>query len=432
MKNMCRLWTSFLFVVLFSAAFSIMVLANSSLSVSLEEVGTIPARSFDYESFDIYPTGLIAYNENGNYFVLDEMGNNNLNRSYGNAEYFTDELFLVRDQQTWPNSCGLVKSDGTVVLPCEAAIIETIDGTDRYLKISVATEKTDKDAAFLYTYSGWVAWPSEQSEYYDGYSKYYDLQEGQYFDDWADADLSDFHGKYTYESGEKGTTILLGPDGNPVAELDFWPSAVYGEGERFAKRTDNGVLVVDQNGDPISDIQFKASPTETNGYLWAVNSNDENENTVIDFDGNVYADASDNIWNVLDKDYGFTLLYNRDENSLLLYPDGTTAALGHFSGDGDLPFHRGGEDGEPNKIFVLNEGEYRDIKEEYLSNGGKCGKNSCLLIMAKHDDDQEFSLYSAADGSLLLDKGGTSLRYSDYWAYALNDDNWTIYKVTVS
>ena len=102
----------------------------------------------DYESIDVYPSGLITKDAEGNYYVLDEMGNNNLGRSYGKAECFSTELFLVYDAETWPNSCGLVKADGTVVLPCEAAIINPVKGTDRYLKVSVATEPTDRKTHF--------------------------------------------------------------------------------------------------------------------------------------------------------------------------------------------------------------------------------------------------------------------------------------------
>ena len=387
-------------------------------------------RNLDYNSIEkVYPSGIITKDDEGNFFVLDEMGNNNLGRSYGKAEYFTDELFLVYDAGTWPNSCGLVKADGTVVLPCEAAIISSINGTDRYLKISVATEPTDKDNAFLYTYSGWVAWPEEQSEYYDGYDHYYDLKENKYFEDWDEADLSELHGVYQRESIDDGKTAIVTPDGTVLTELDFWPHEIYGEAELFSKPQDDGYMVVDRNGDPISEIRFKGSPLEKNGYLYAVNVEDEQAKTVIDFDGKIYADGSDEIWNVIEQPYGFNLLYNRDNKSLLLYPDGTVAELGEYDNGGDMPFYRWHSDKEPDKFFVLNKGQYQDLSEESLVNSGT---DSYLMVKTKSDGESEYSLYNTIDGSLILEKGGTAIYASDFWVYALKDGTWDVYKVVVN
>ena len=315
------------------------------------------------------------------------------------------------------------------MLPCEAAIISSINGTDRYLKISVATEPTDKDNAFLYTYSGWVAWPEEQSEYYDGYDHYYDLKENKYFEDWDEADLSELHGVYQRESIDDGKTAIVTPDGTVLTELDFWPYEIYGEAELFSKSQDDGYMVVARTGDPISEIRFKGSPLEKNGYLYAVNVEDEQAKTVIDFDGKIYADGSDEIWNVIEQPYGFNLLYNRDNKSLLLYPDGTVAELGEYDNGGDMPFYRWHSDKEPDKFFVLNKGQYQDLSEESLVNSGT---DSYLMVKTKSDGESEYSLYNTIDGSLILEKGGTAIYASDFWVYALKDGTWDVYKVVVN
>lgn len=427
MKKTRFIWISVLLTMIFAATLCTPVYADFKMTLKLEKVGEIQETKLDYESINVYPTGLITKDAEDKYYVLDEMGNNNLGRTYGKAEYFTDELFLVYDVETWPNSCGLVKADGTVVLPCEAAIINSIKGTERYLKISVATEATDKENAFLYTYSGWVAWPEEQSEYYDGYAHYYDLKEGKYFDDWEEADLSEMQGVYDKKQLDNGNYAITAADGTVLTELDFCPSDIYGEAELFSRRQDDGFIVVNRNGDPITDITFKASPTETNGYLWAVNIKDEEERTVIDFDGKIYADAADKISNVNGKPFGLTLLYNKDDNSLLLYPDGTIAKLGKYDNGGDLPFYRWHNDGEPDSIFVLNKGKYQEIEEEIVNT-----LDSSLMLLASKDGETEYSIYNTIDGSILLEKGGTRFYGSDYWVYALKNGVWEVYKVAVS
>ena len=331
------------------------------------------------------------------------------------------------DAETWPNSCGLVKADGTVVLPCEAAIINPVKGSDRYLKISVATEPTDKEHAFLYTYSGWVAWPEEQSEYYDGYDHYYDLKEGKYFENWDEADLSGMQGIYNKKQLDNDKYAITAADGTVITEVDFNPNEIYGEGELFSIRQDDGYIVVNRKGDPVSDIKFKAPPTETNGYLSAVNVKDEQEYTVMDFDGKIYADAADKISHVKWKPYGFTLLGNKDDNNLLLYPDGTVAKLGKYDSGGDLPFYRWHNDGEPDSIFVLKKGEYQEIEEKIVNT-----LDSGLMLLAKKDGEAEYSIYNTIDGSILLKKAGTKVYGSDYWVYALKNGVWEVYKVAAS
>ena len=429
MKKLLYAWSALMVAAAIISFSSMSVFADFSMNVSLEKAGEIPESGIPGKVTDILSSGMISEDEDHHFYILDVMGNNNLGRSYDRADYFTDDMFLVYDTENWPNSCGLVKADGTVVLPCEAAIIETIKGTDRYLKISVATDPTDKDNAFLYTYSGWVAWPTEQSEYYDGYSQYYDLREAKYFEEWDDADPADIHGDYTRERVDDSTTAILDPDGNEVARLDFWPYEIYGEGELFSKKADDGTIVVDRNGTPINDLVFKTSPQEANGYLWAHVISDESH-TVMDFNGKVYADGADHIRNVISKPYGFTFLYSQDSSSLLLYPDGTLAEIGdHYDNGGDLPFYIRGRDGEPDKVFVLNKGEYIVTETDYVST---VDLDSSLFLLVKLSGDQDYSLMSAADGSILLEKAGSKIMGSDAWVYALKDGVWTVYKVTVN
>ena len=250
MKKFLRIWISMFLTMLFVASLCTSVYADVDMTLALKKVGEIQEAKLDYKNIEIYPAGLITKDAEGNYYVLDEMGNNNLGRSYGKVECFSEELFLVYDAETWPNSCGLVKADGTVVLPCEAAIISPVEGSDRYLKISVATEPTDKEHAFLYTYSGWVAWPEEQSEYYDGYDHYYDLKEGKHFENWDEADLSEIQGGYKKEKLDNDKYAITAADGTVITEVDFNPSEIYGEGELFSIRQDDGYIVVNRKGDP--------------------------------------------------------------------------------------------------------------------------------------------------------------------------------------
>ena len=429
-KHGWQLWGTMLLSVVIGGTLCAPAFADYEMTVSLEKAGEIPEEVLTYDTVNIYPQGLITEDSDGHFYVLDEMGVNHLGRSYDNASYFTNDYFMVYDARTWPNSCGLVKSDGTVVLPCESAIINGIRDTDRYLKITVATEPTDKENAVLYTYDGWVAYPDEDSEYYDGYVQYYDLKEGAYFEDWNEADPADIRKEYSAEPGaDHSSWIILDPDGEQVAELASQCYEIYGEGEVFSIKTDDGNIIVDRNDVPISDIAFKTSPTETNGFLWGVSTKDQDYKTVMDFSGNVYADAADEIKNVVIKPYGLTLLYNGDGHSLLLYPDGTAAELGDYDGGGDLPYYIEGKEDDPNQLFVLNEGQYKKIEEENITTSGMDGN---LMLLARAEGESDYSLYSAADGSILLENGGSRILASDNWVYALKDGIWTIYKVSVN
>lgn len=222
--------------------------------------------------------------------------------------------------------------------------------------------------------------------------------------------------------------FICGYEAGWVAELSTYPYEIYGEGELFAEKSDDGTIVVDRNETPVSDIVFKTSPSETNGFLWGVSIKDKRNMTVMDFSGKVYADGTDEIQNVKQKPYGLTLLY-RDGDSLLLYPDGTIAELGDYDGGGDLPYYIKGSEDEPNRIFVLNEGQYKEIKEENITTSGIDGN---LMILARADGESDYSLYSITDGSLLLDKGGSRILASDDWIYSLKDGVWEVYKVSVN
>ena len=212
-----------------------------------------------------------------------------------------------------------------------------------------------------------------------------------------------------------------------ITEVDFNPSEIYGEGELFSIRQDDGYIVVNRKGDSVSDVKFKAPPTETNGYLSAVNVKDDKEYTVMDFDGKIYADAADKISHVKWKPYGFTLLGNKDDNNLLLYPDGTVAKLGKYDSGGDLPFYRWHNDGEPDSFFVLKKGEYQEIEEKIVNT-----LDSGLMLLAKKDGEAEYSIYNTIDGSILLKKAGTKVYGSDYWVYVLKNGVWEVYKVAAS
>ena len=193
-------------------------------------------------------------------------------------------------------------------------------------------------------------------------------------------------------------------------------------------RKDDGCIVVDRNEVPISDLVFKSTPNEVNGFLWAANINDDEYYTVIDFSGKVYADSADEIKNVIDQQYGITKLYNGDKNSLLLYPDGTVAELGDYDGGTYLPYYIRGKEDEPDKIFVLNDGQYREMEEESITSANQDGH---LMLIAHASGESDYSLYSIADGSCLLEKGGSRILSTDDWVYALKDGVWEIYKVSV-
>ena len=78
MKKSRSVWISMFLILLFASSLCTSVYADADISLALKKVGEIQEAELDYESIDVYPSGLITKDAEGNYYVLDEMGNNNL------------------------------------------------------------------------------------------------------------------------------------------------------------------------------------------------------------------------------------------------------------------------------------------------------------------------------------------------------------------
>ena len=110
MKKFLHIWISMFLTMLFVASLCTSVYADVDMTLTLEKVGEIQEAKLDYKSIKVYPAGLITEDTEGNYYVLDEMGNNNLGRSYGKVECFSAELFLVYDAETWSQQNPLIRN----------------------------------------------------------------------------------------------------------------------------------------------------------------------------------------------------------------------------------------------------------------------------------------------------------------------------------
>ena len=142
------------------------------ISVTLTKVGQADGEAVENAVCDA--AGLIAWS-GGSARLLDWKGNP-VSGSYDNIEPLCDGYWLVYQYSAGVNCCGLMKDDGTLLIPVSAAIIQEVSGPEfanrwearfRYLEVVYAGEQLSEDeGAFLFVHY----------TPYAGYSLYYDLQ----------------------------------------------------------------------------------------------------------------------------------------------------------------------------------------------------------------------------------------------------------------
>ena len=406
--------------------------------------------------------GIVINTDEGKTAILDPFGENKLGKTYDGAKPFGDgnSIYLVTDLGRLPNALSLVKADGTVLLE-DAAIIDVLSYSmypgARFAEVSVAVKETDsEEECFLFSYASSAAIdvqlePGEGDTMYTGYTRIYDLQEECFVDNVrvnCAGDRIDLVGEnllINYDDYEKEDELyspsgefigmVKGSDRNrdffvsrtedktysiqdcsltELAVLDFSPYRVYGKGEVFAKKADDGFYVVNAAGEEISDVLFRYAPNGEGNFL--IGEDSEGNCAVITLDGRVLLSYDAGVKSVNERPLGYFEVRYQDDSFAVLTPEGDVIPL-KSNLTMDLLSYVNQDD--LHEIYIMDEQSYCEMEGLIYSVD--------RLLYSVRNHDGEFGLYSALDGSQLIEPKYEYFAYSNGYIYAELGDHYDIY-----
>lgn len=434
------------------------------MSVSLEKVGEVSGDDFNYRSYTFRKAGILEQSEKDGYAaytVLDPYGEVLIDKLYDGYSDLKDDYFVVYDAEAYPNYRGLVKNDGTILLPCEAVGIREVSGGDRYLEIVFATEEVENEEdAYLYLTDRMFSFggPEDEDVLYDGYSKVYDLQEERYVEgieitnpaeslaqvgdniflssrkhELYNPDgelLSDDPGNlqngyfYTRDSDTKEYSYYDG-DLNLLYTLDFYPSRIIGDfdllviNDQIEEDGDYFYWLADTDGERISDY-YEHSISQYGDFLESYNDDDYYE--IMDLEGNVLVPFSEEVTSTYELSFGFLSFRKGEDNYSLIYPDGKIVeniSDSSFS----FPIYRETDDGY--EVFITDDADYSMSVYRVSTVNNLRG----VIAVRSDEDSSSYALYSVKTGEQLLPEEYDRFETAGGYLYAKKGDDWEIYQI---
>ena len=236
----------------------------------------------EYDSVG-YDGGMVVETDGG-YQIMGTDGKPVLDgKVFESFKYIGHGVYCVKAPGDDINQLGLVRADGTELLPCEAARFkklryESMDS--RFIEVVYAEGETkSKDEAFLFKHDGkrkliGVESPGKDDTLYKGYARMFDLKKGSFVEgielrdarvaqhaydmgdafaikyaskdgDFGSIDISDFGGAFDEDSCECGDATIYDADGKQIWSKKG-PAKVY---PYFVAFEENGkTQVVDASG----------------------------------------------------------------------------------------------------------------------------------------------------------------------------------------
>ena len=321
------------------------------VTVTLTRLGE--AEGAAIENADCEAAGLIAQ-RGGMQQLLDWRGVP-VSGSYDLIDPLCDGYWLVYQYSAGANCCGLMRDDGTLVIPVSAAIIKEVNGPDyvnrwqagfRYIEVVYAGEAlSGNDGAYLYV--GYTP--------YSGYSLYYDLLRERFVGELRRESASEspysvsavgdklFFGNRGTVYDENGAAVLTDPslkaerdvfvrangDGYSVldsglrelARFPDLPNTFGGDSAYFKLCENNWYRVVDRSGRQLGELRFFMEPEEWGNFF--VGMDDSGRFLAMDHSGRTVLSAADDAAGIDWAPCGFVVLSFSWNESGLLCPDGT-------------------------------------------------------------------------------------------------------------
>ena len=440
-----------------------------NIQVTLTKVGSIDAELLKRASF--YSNGIRVMTDDNKYQLLNYQGVNALGESYDRVQSFGRDTWLVYQADKGVNNCGLVKGDGTVLIPVSAAIIKEISDSNeshRFLEVIYATEEVsnEKDAYLFKTEKFAAISPEAGDKLYKGYSLFFDLEKNQFVGDLKREDtaeaysisvfgdklyfdrrnvLYDANGAvvkelsnsdyinrgFLFERGDDGLCSVYNSDLEKVATLQEQPDGVYFGGQLFAFRDyDTDLTTIrDREGAQVGDLPFEYAPYECGSSLYGHDADDHY--LVMDRTGKTLIDAEAGVTYVDEEPFGFLRLNFADDTEGLLYPDGTIVKAEEQS---NLLLTE--SRGEGVAVLVLKD---KAFSLEFAEDNG-CDNtlysNSMAPVFYAGMKDGVATLFNIVNGEALLrsdyDGAYEAFHYANGYIYARQEDAYDIYKVDIS
>lgn len=438
--------------------------------VTLNKVGTVSADVLEYARFS--GDGIYQSTSDGKYQILDKDGKNALGQTYDYIDESGAGAWIVYQADKGVNCCGLVKADGTVLIPVSAASIELVQSGSKvqFAEVLYATDEvTSQEEAFLYATSDIVSLqPGEKDKLYAGYSLFYDLEREQFVGslkrtDTFDADriyavgdklffsrsgvIYDRNGSEfaAFTGGKVGDFFIDRTDDNKnkvydcnmqeIAVFDEYPAAVYDDGRLFAFSDYHTDLTTIRNvrGEQIGDLPFKYAPKQNGSLLFGCDAQDNY--LVMDLNGKTILDAeayaSNGITYVGAAPLGYLNLSFADGGRGLLYPDGTIV-----KGDGTYGVLCMKKLDTGIAALVLNKKDFSLKLPDENGIHTLLNDYECMPILFAATKDGTQVLFNAVNGKELLKSDARyyfdAFHYANGYLYAKQGDVYEIYRVKIA
>lgn len=436
----------------------------------LEKVAEIPREAIFYNSKEIDSAiydGIKSHDKmTDKYTILNYLRENILNDEYDKTESIMsgkNSYQLVYKYENLPNWCGLVKTDGTILIPYNAAIIKSLpDSDERYVLVTYATDEVfdEKDAyLFSFDYEGLVGiqWnPDDNDKLYDGYSVVYDLYNERFVNGiriedtndsvrtvgkniWLSTSLGEgtlytsdgsaiLQGKFDVKSTDnenylismetRDEYIIYDEDGKELTKVRFYPTKILNENRFVIEQSPDGYMIVDDGGNQVGDIKWALIPNFAGKFLYGRIDRNSSYYVITDLDGKIICNEEAKVTSVNYKD-DYVIFEQENGEYGLVYSDGTV-----FYGISDhqsAPFYCNEED--KGKLFAFDKGDVVVLDGRIDSLSYTDSYVEC------RNENNKYALYDTARGEMVLDYKYSEIRSIGTYIYARADDNWEVYKI---
>lgn len=356
------------------------------------------------------------------------------------------------------NNRGVYSEDGEELIACDAAIIELMEGSSRFVKVIYATQKTeDQEKAMMYCTESIVSFsPSEDDEMYEGYARFYDLKEKRMVplsDITSNSELRKFSAcgnSFIYDNRDNDEVIVYSADGkeikkysNDAIELsigkglysinkgsDMYSICDDNANELFQKNQemkcsydyedyvkviqDGKVSIYNREGE---EVIPKSEYTDFYGMYGSeiFRMNKEDEKVFLSKDGTVIYKTKERT-DRLSK--GVFRCENEEDVYDFVDESGLLATTDKLA---ELAFYK--EENGENRYFIYNKKEFVPFKANNYTSYG-------ILLATQDDETGLYSLYELLDGKQFLDKCNR-ISVIDNYVYAYKDGKWNVYKVSI-
>lgn len=436
---------------------------SGSGAYSLKQVGTIE----DEEGTLWYNAGVITSGESYEYKMLDALGKEMNSDTYYEFDYLHDGYYLACANKEDVNRTGLTDSNsGELLIPCEAAIIETLKGTndsygsERYLNVIYAEKATDNESdAMLYTSDMISIYGApEGATMYTGYTKIYDLQEKAFVDNLkftkddevlycGDSICLKGDGKYTFYDNkgnilfekeglnssyiwkegyfslcEEGKWVFYDSTGKELYSSEHSINLISSKDDEvdylYEQTGEQGVYkILNLEGKELGEIKCNSIQYECNGVI-SVTSEDL-QYGIVDATGKEIMPFKESLIRCTENGYWYRdSSKDNDDYSDVLTPDGSlheNLEVGDGSDD-RLLFEK--ED----KLYVFAEKDYVIEAEEFDQTDFKSG-------IVKICKDGNYGVYDVISGTQLLEAKYARVMITEQYVYGYKNEAWDVYEI---